>query len=125
MLDQEQQLHKKCPPVDFNGYDLFDPVSESRYELQTPALCSKKAPGVAEGPTIIIDAFVRRLPPPAEDVVRKVQPSALVNQMLPTGLVKEGARYVAACFWAFICVLDSEGTSYPENVDVLNFYRLC
>jgi hypothetical protein len=53
-------------------------------------------------------SFVLQLPMFVQDIVRSADPRGLVNRMLPSGLVPPGARYIATCFWAWLCIIDGE-----------------
>ncbi|KAH0542451.1 hypothetical protein FGG08_003122 [Glutinoglossum americanum] len=51
-------------------------------------------------------SFVRELPTFVQDIVNSANPEGLVGRMLPLELVPPGARYIAACFWAWVCAID-------------------
>jgi hypothetical protein len=52
--------------------------------------------------------FMHGLPAFARGIVSSADPEGLVRRMLPPELVPPGARYIATCFWAWLCVIDGE-----------------
>ncbi|MCJ1228636.1 hypothetical protein MMC12_005297 [Toensbergia leucococca] len=68
--------------------------------------------------TIDLTDFLLDLPPFAAPVIEQANPAALVNRMLPLSAISPGARYVATCFWAWLCVLDGR----PPSRDSTPFY---
>jgi len=72
------------------------------------------------------NSFVLQLPIFAQDIVKSADPRGLVSRMLPSGLVPPGARYIATCFWAWLCVIDGEfvpilidtGLDYPRLISL-------
>ena len=55
-----------------------------------------------------IPLFMQMVHKDAASVANRVKPATLVNKMLPVGWIGDGARYVAACLWLWICLLDRE-----------------
>jgi hypothetical protein len=53
-------------------------------------------------------SFMFGLPAFAQDIVISADPEGLVGRMLPSKLIPPGARYIATCFWAWLCVIDGE-----------------
>jgi hypothetical protein len=48
--------------------------------------------------------------PAAFPIIQKANPEDLAGRMLPAGLMPSGARFVAACFWSFLCIIDGKAT---------------
>ncbi|KAI9764176.1 MAG: hypothetical protein M1840_008658 [Geoglossum simile] len=70
------------------------------------------------------ESFVLQLPIFAQDIVKSADPRGLVGRMLPLGLVPLGARYIATCFWAWLCIIDdlteeSDSSDYLEQCVVM------
>ncbi|KAI9777776.1 MAG: hypothetical protein M1839_008571 [Geoglossum umbratile] len=63
-------------------------------------------------------SFVLQFPEFAQDIVNSADPRGLVGRMLPSGLVPPGARYIAACFWAWLCIID-DLTEESDSLDSL------
>lgn len=42
----------------------------------------------------------------AHKIIRKANPEELARRMLPAEVLPPGARFVVACFWAFLCAID-------------------
>ena len=57
---------------------------------------------------IDLSSFMCNLPAYAESIIDRASPVDLVNQMFPPSIALPGARYVAACFWSWLCVLDGK-----------------
>lgn len=55
---------------------------------------------------ITIESFVRDLPSNAQQIVEAANPVGLAERMLPVGLLSRGAGVIAACFWAWLCIID-------------------
>ena len=60
-----------------------------------------------EGLTKIdLTKFLLNLPPNAVPIIKQADPIAFVDRMLPVSIIPPGARFVAACFWSWLCVID-------------------
>jgi hypothetical protein len=66
-------------------------------------------PGRNQPPCDIKDVTLQ-LPLRAQEIIAKADPSALVERMLPSGVISSEARYIAACFWAWLCVIDGQSS---------------
>lgn len=67
----------------------------------------------AKDPTGDIDRidltdFLAMLPDKAVPIIEKTDPSVLIRKMFPVSMTAPGARYVAACFWSWLCVIDGK-----------------
>ena len=60
--------------------------------------------------------FLLNLQPNAGPIIERADPIALVNRMLPASIIPPGARFVAACFWSWLCVVDG---AFPCSLAVL------
>ncbi|SLM39178.1 Terpenoid synthase [Lasallia pustulata] len=65
--------------------------------------------------------FLLNLPPNAGPIIERADPIALVNRMLPASIIHSGARFVAACFWSWLCVVDD----LTEDSDTSNSLEHC
>lgn len=54
------------------------------------------------------DRFVGMLPESCRDISQKASPLGLVPKLLPHGKVAGDVRYVASCFWIWLCVVDGK-----------------
>ncbi|CAG8978274.1 hypothetical protein HYALB_00010226 [Hymenoscyphus albidus] len=52
-------------------------------------------------------AFMAFMPTWAHKIIKKANPEDLAQRMLPEGVLPSGARFVLACFWAFLCAIDA------------------
>ena len=52
--------------------------------------------------------FLGRLPCSAVPIIERTVPAVLISKMFPASMTSPGARYVAACFWSWLCVLDGK-----------------
>ncbi|KAG9230052.1 isoprenoid synthase domain-containing protein [Amylocarpus encephaloides] len=59
------------------------------------------------------------MPARAYPIIRKADPEDLARRMLPASGIPSGARFVAACFWAFLCIID-DLTEDGECADCIN-----
>ena len=44
----------------------------------------------------------------AHSVILRADSEDLVRRLLPGAIIPPGARYIATCFWSFLCVIDGE-----------------
>ncbi|CAG8953246.1 hypothetical protein HYFRA_00003449 [Hymenoscyphus fraxineus] len=51
-------------------------------------------------------AFMAFMPTWAHKIIKKANPEDLARRMLPEEVLPPGARFVLACFWAFLCAID-------------------
>lgn len=58
--------------------------------------------------TIDLSAFLDDLPSTVEPIIKKTSPETLVERMFPALTSHHGARYLAACFWCWLCILDGK-----------------
>lgn len=52
--------------------------------------------------------FAHKMPMSAQSIIEAADPVSLANGMLPPTLAPLKARHLAACFWAWLCVIDGE-----------------
>ncbi len=52
--------------------------------------------------------FIGRLPCKAVPIIERTDPAVLISKMFPVSMTAPGARYVAACFWSWLCVIDGK-----------------
>ena len=52
--------------------------------------------------------FLGRLPCKAVPIIERTDPAVLISKMFPASMTAPGARYVAACFWSWLCVIDGK-----------------
>ena len=55
-----------------------------------------------------LSGFLDRLPCKAVPIIERTDPVVLISEMFPAPITTPGARYVAACFWSWLCVLDGK-----------------
>lgn len=80
--------------------------------LPSPYHTSLGTKGPTEDTNMVdLSGFLSRLPCKAVPIVERTDPAVLISKMFPASMTAPGARYVAACFWSWLCVLD--GKPYP------------
>lgn len=72
--------------------------------LPTPLIGAPVAGDIRS--TIDLSAFLDDLPSTVEPIIKKTSPETLVERMFPALTSHHGARYLAACFWCWLCILD-------------------
>ena len=55
-----------------------------------------------------LSAFLARLPCKAVPIIERTDPAVLISKMFPVSMTTPGGRYVAACFWSWLCVIDGK-----------------
>ena len=55
-----------------------------------------------------LSGFLARLPCKAVSIIERTDPAVLISKMFPVSMTAPGARYVAACFWSWLCVIDGK-----------------
>ena len=55
-----------------------------------------------------LSAFLVRLPCKAVPIVERTDPAVLISKMFPVSMTAPAGRYVAACFWSWLCVIDGK-----------------
>ena len=55
-----------------------------------------------------LSSFTGRLPCKAVPIIERTDPELLISKMFPASMTAPGARYVATCFWSWLCVLDGK-----------------
>ena len=55
-----------------------------------------------------LSGFLARLPCKAVPIIERTDPVVLISKMFPVSMTAPGARYVAACFWSWLCVIDGK-----------------
>ena len=55
-----------------------------------------------------LSGFLGRLPSKAVPIIERTDPAILISKMFPASMTAPGARYVAACFWSWLCVIDGK-----------------
>ena len=77
--------------------------------LPPPCLTSLGAEGHTGDTTRVdLSSFIGRLPCKAVPIIERTDPELLVSKMFPASITAPGARYVATCFWSWLCVLDGK-----------------
>ncbi|CAD6572154.1 MAG: hypothetical protein ASARMPREDX12_004970 [Alectoria sarmentosa] len=69
--------------------------------------------------TIDLSAFLDDLPSLVEPIIKKTSPETLVERMFPALTSHPGARYLAACFWCWLCILDVDLTEGKDTTIAL------
>ena len=72
---------------------------------------------IRESAEIDLSQFLIRLPRKAKTIIERTDPEGLISKMFPFPVTKPGARYVAACFWSWLCVLDGKPYSCSHWLD--------
>ncbi|CAF9907068.1 MAG: hypothetical protein ALECFALPRED_003056 [Alectoria fallacina] len=81
-------------------------VLSQKYHLTLPVPLAS-APVTGDSRSIIdLSAFLDDLPSIVEPIIKKTSPETLVERMFPALTSHHGARYLAACFWCWLCILD-------------------
>lgn len=52
------------------------------------------------------DKFIAMLPESCQHISQKASPLGLVPKLFPHGKVRGNVRYVASCFWIWLCMVD-------------------
>ncbi|CAZ85945.1 unnamed protein product [Tuber melanosporum] len=52
------------------------------------------------------ERFISMLPESCRDISEKASPLGLVPKLLPYGEISANARYIASCFWTWLCIID-------------------
>ena len=60
-----------------------------------------------------LSGFLGRLPCKAVPIIERTDPELLISKMFPASMTAPGARYVAACFWSWLCVIDGKHCPLP------------
>ena len=55
-----------------------------------------------------LSGFLGGLPRKAVPIIERTDPAVLISKMFPASMTAPGARYVAACFWSWLCVIDGK-----------------
>ena len=97
------------PEVYYNTHVMFNALLNRSYMIVVPLPCSSilscdRLPSGSRG--IDLSNFLINLPTLATPIIRRANPEALIDRMLPVSIFPTGARHIAACFWAWLCVLD-------------------
>lgn len=90
---------------------IYDKVSDQTYTMLLPDLefgLLKSGGNSQESTHLSLGAFLINLPINVASIIKQADPVGLVNRLFPSSLAPEGARYVAACFWSWLCVLDGQ-----------------
>ena len=90
------------PNVSYIRRAIHDPVLSRRSTMVIP----RPYQGSPLAAHVDLSPFVDRLPLYAAPIIKISSPEDLVGRMFPALLTPPGARYVAACFWSWLCVLD-------------------
>lgn len=102
-----QQKHFHQSPIKLKIKTLGDKV----VKLMLPASAPRSAgPYVREGYQLgdgcDFNGFIAMLPESCRDISQKASPLGLVAMLFPYGRTEENMRYVACCFWIWLCVID-------------------
>lgn len=54
------------------------------------------------------DRFIAMLPESCQHISQKASPLGLVPRLFPHGKVRGNVRYVASCFWIWLCMVDGK-----------------
>lgn len=60
------------------------------------------------------DRFIEMLPESCQHISQKASPLGLVPRLFPHGKVRGNVRYVASCFWIWLCMVDGRPTFCPR-----------
>ena len=52
--------------------------------------------------------FLAGFPCKVVPIIERTDPVVLISKMFPVSMTAPGARYVAACFWSWLCVIDGK-----------------
>ena len=55
-----------------------------------------------------LSGFLGRIPCKAVPIIERTDSAVLISRMFPVSVTAPGARYVAACFWSWLCVIDGK-----------------
>ena len=77
--------------------------------LPPPGLTSLGAKDHTRDTTRVnLSSFIGRLPCKAVLIIERTDPELLISKMFPASMTAPAARYVATCFWSWLCVLDGK-----------------
>ncbi|KAI5840521.1 hypothetical protein DFP73DRAFT_633880 [Morchella snyderi] len=62
--------------------------------------------GSQQGDGCNFSSFISMLPESCRAISRKASPLGLVSMLFPYGKTEENMRYVACCFWIWLCIVD-------------------
>ncbi len=93
---------------------VYDHVLGGSHIMALPSPLKGRAALTARSRKDVIDLahFTSRLPLKAGPILERTDASGLVDRMFPVELVPEGARYMAACCWSWLCVVDGMASFY-------------
>ena len=83
---------------------IFTTILDQEYEL--PVTVPFKRFRSSHGTKLDLATFTKQLPAIATLAGHPSHTIELIDACMPPGIVTYGARYVAACFWSWFCVLD-------------------
>ena len=68
---------------------------------------SAKAP-IGDISSVDLSAFLAMVPCKAVPIIERTNPAVLISKLFPVSMTAPGGRYVAACFWSWLCVIDGK-----------------
>lgn len=103
-------------------------LGDKAVKLMLPASAPRSAgPYVREGYQLgdgyNFNSFVSMLPESCRDISQKASPLGLVAMLFPYGKTEENMRYVACCFWIWLCVIDGK-QFLPHHVRKMRSFNL-
>lgn len=102
------------------------PLGKKKFKMLLPI--SQKASGLGideeeeEGDGGSCDRFIEMLPESCQNVSQKASPLGLVPKLFPHGKVGRNVRYIASCFWIWLCMVDGWFSFPPlDNLKIISF----
>ena len=85
-------------------------IFDCRYTILLPRTDRSGIPknAIVQSPVVGIGSFTINLPPTVMGIINRANPKDLIDRMFPAGVFPAGTRYIASCFWSWLCVLDGE-----------------
>lgn len=86
-------------------------LGKKKFKMLLPVSQGSSAPGIGEDDEedgSSCDRFIEMLPESCQTISQKASPLGLVPKLFPYGKIGRGARYVASCFWIWLCMVDGK-----------------
>ena len=85
-------------------------ILDCKYTILLPHPYKSGIPknAILQSPILDIWSFTINLPPTAMAIINRANPRDLIDRMLPASVFPAGTRYIASCFWSWLCVIDGE-----------------
>lgn len=110
---QQSPIKLKIKTLGNKVVKLMLPASTQR----SPGPCVREGYQLGDGCNF--NGFISMLPESCRDISQKASPLGLVSMLFPYGKTEENMRYVACCFWIWLCVIDGKQWRAPSCSKIL------